>query len=177
MDSGKTDWGFPRGKVAATLRSILSKDFSDDDVSTIAVVLMLHSLVETAIARVIFLVLTLGLPHYGKGVDHAETDNHETLNQEMEASISDAVQRLSFRHKFELIRPCLKIWHPHLQETIQEIGTVRNKIAHLERVDDLKYNGKSIWSEEGIEEFFVSCQCAAKEIDKLWERIDESRLL
>ena len=174
MNSQKTNWGFPKGKVALTLRSILSKEFTDDEVNTIAVVLMSHSLVEAAIGRVLYLVLNSKFPHYGTGVSAEETKKFGALNKKMEQNLSKVIQDINFWQKSKLIEPCLEMWYPDLVEEIRNVNSVRNKIAHLEKIDDLKFKGKLIFSEEGLEEFFVSSQCAAKEIDKLWERIDEN---
>jgi hypothetical protein len=177
MNSEKTYWGFPRGKVAKTLRSVLSKEFTDDDINTIAVVLMSHSLIEAAIERLLYLVLDSEFPHYGRGLNAEETKKFEDLNTKMEESLSKRIQNMSFWQKFSLIKPYLEIWYPYLVEKIEKINPVRNKIAHLEKIHDLKFEEKLIWSEEGLEEFFVSTQCVAKEIDKLWEMIDDKHAL
>ena len=166
MNSEKTDWGFPRGKVASTLRSILSKDFTDDDIDTIAVVLMSHSLVEVAIERVLYLTLNFEYPHYEGNLEKKRQDD-----------LCEAIEGMTFWGKFRLIEPCFKISDPGLIKQMRNINRVRNKIAHLEKINDLKFKDKLIRSEEGLEEFFVTCQCVAKQIDRLWERIDDQHAL
>jgi hypothetical protein len=177
MNAEKTPWGFPRGKVAHTLRCVLSKEFTDDDINTIAVVLMSHSLVEASIERVLYLVLDSEFPHYGRGYNAEETKKLEDLNHKMEERLSNTILDMSFWQKLSLVKPCLEIRDPCLIDEIKKINYVRNKIAHLKKIDDLKFRDKLIWNEEGLEELFVAAQCIAKEIDKLWEWIDENHSL
>lgn len=175
MSSKKTKWGFPRGKVAQMLRSILSKEFTDDDVNTIAVVLLSHSLVEAAIEQVIYLVLNSEFPHYiKKGANPEETIKFKNLNKKIEENLSKTIQDMSFFQKFSLIKPCLETCSI---DEIKNLNEIRNKIAHLKRLDDLKFKGKLIWSEEGLEEFFVTSQFVVITIDKLREWIDDQHAL
>lgn len=166
MEREKTDWGFPRGKVAVTLRSILSKEFTDEDINTIAVVLMSHSLVEAAIERVLYLVLNSEYPHYGEGLDPNEAKN------KMEDGLCKVIEEMSFRGKLRLIEPCLNIWQPDLIQTVNDINTVRNRIDQLKTINDLRFKDKLIWSEEGLKEFFRTSQVVQWELGKLCEKID-----
>jgi hypothetical protein len=173
MDSKETKWGFPKGKVASTLKNILSKEFTNKDIDTIAVVLMLRSMVELSIERVLFLMLNYEYPHYGKGMNPKETQKYKILNEKMEDELWKVIVGMNFHVKLSLIEPCLKVWYPGFEKTIKEINRVRNKIAHLNKLKSLKFKNKLIWSEEGIEEFFVTAQITTKEINKFCERIEE----
>lgn len=167
MDSKETKWGFPKGRVASTLRSILSRKFTNQDINAITVVLMLHSMVESAIERVLYLILVSGFPHYSK----MKFSKQET--NKMKDELSDVIEKMSFGGKLSLIKPYLKVWRSDLVVDINEITRVRNKIAHLEKIKNLKFKNKLIWSEEGIEKFFVASQFTLEEINKFWHWTDE----
>jgi hypothetical protein len=134
---------------------------------------MSHSLIEAAMNRFLYLILDSEYPHLGKTFNAKETEENENLNREMQENLWRVIEEMNFMGKFRLIEPCLKITDPDLIEQIRNINRVRNRIAHLKKIADLKFTDKLIWSEEGLEEFFATSQCGAWEIDKLWERIDD----
>jgi hypothetical protein len=52
--ANETEWGFPKGRVAKTLRTLLYKDLTDHDIEAIVVCLMSHLLVEDHINTLLY---------------------------------------------------------------------------------------------------------------------------
>jgi len=153
----ETVLGYPRGRVAETLRRILYRDLRNNQVETIVTVLFSHLLVEDAIEKYIFKLLTFALPG---GKARPKLENKFWKN----------IQRMPFMKKLELITPVLD---NRQRKMVEDINTVRNDIIHVrKKTDAIVFKGKSIWKEETIVKYFDGCQGAFHEISDLSEWVD-----
>ncbi len=170
-----TEEGFPKGRVAETLRRILNRDLREHDVEAITVVLFCHLLVEDRLNRILYALLVYDLPRKGSGDTEVERQAAEIANLEMEEKVWASVRQTFFVRKLEYIEPCLVLWYPKLPRCIREINSVRNSVMHGRRSEDLKFEGDSIWTELGIEKYFLRSQYDSMDLDKLHEMIDARR--
>jgi hypothetical protein len=171
-DSNETKWGFPKGRVAKTLREILHRELTDHDVEVVSVVLFGHLLLEKHLNRIFYMLIAEDMPRMGAGRSEAERLATEKANQEMEDSVWKEVRSARFSAKLAFIRPGLKMWYPEVLQTIEAINKVRNAIFHDKESEKVEFEGSSIWSEEGIEKYFIAVQMACSELPRFAEMID-----
>lgn len=131
----ETVLGFPRTRVAKTLRRILYPELTNSQVDTIIDVLFSHLLVEGGIEELIFKLFTFGMPR----------KRSKKSNEKMEREVWKNIRRTPFMRKVELIKPVLYKGYPKVIETI---NTVRNDVIHVrKRTDKITFEDKPIWEE------------------------------
>jgi hypothetical protein len=172
--SATTPFGFPGGRVAKTLREILNRDLKDHDVEVISVVLFGHLLIEHRINQVLYSLIAHDLPRGGGAAD-LDGKEMEDANQEMEDGVWRKLTRMQLARKLDLLEPPLKFWYPEILQMIREIIEVRNAIAHGKDPEKVLFKGLSIWTEEGIEKFFIAVQSVSWELPRFAEQIDAPR--
>jgi hypothetical protein len=169
----QTDWGFPKGRVAKTLRNLLYKDLSDHDVEAIVVCLLSHLLVEDHINDVLYRWLLYDLPSKGEDSQQLAEANEKKMKSEMWKSIT----KLQFAQKYLIIEPVFTHWFPKEAGDIWKLNDLRTTIFHGKSVKDVAFKGKSISTEEGIEEVFLTAQYITMRFDELAELIDSPHAL
>ena len=117
----ETDWGFPKGRVAKTLRTLLYKDLSDHDVEAIVVSLLSHLLVEDHVNTLIYNWLLPDLPT--KSTDSKEDDDKHAKT--MKDHIWKSITKLQFGHKYGFIEPVLSYWFPKEAADVWKINELR----------------------------------------------------
>jgi len=150
--SSDSAWGFPKGRVAKTLRQILDHELTDRDVEAMAVVLFSHLLVESCLNRVVYHIIGHDLPRMGYGIKEEDKETVDKQNADLEEDVRKMVCSMRFQTKLDLIKPSLKMWYPDMYSHITEINKVRNAIVHAKESKNVKFRRLSIWSEEGIEQ-------------------------
>jgi len=125
-----TDWGFPRGRVAKTLRSILYPNLTDHDVEAIVVCLMAHLLVESRLNDVLTAWLTQDAP---KVPDPA--------TEKANAALATSIGRMDFARKYSLIRPFFEKRSPDEAKSLWELNDLRTKVFHGHAIKDARFKG------------------------------------
>lgn len=169
----ETEWGFPKGRVAKTLRDLLYKGLTDHDVEAIVVSLLSHLLVEDHINRLIYDWLSKDLPT--KSSD--SNDDIDKKTKKMKDDLWKSITKFQFAHKYSIIEPVVSYWFPDEAADIWKLNDLRNEIFHGKSIKDVSFKGKSIGSEEGIESVFLSAQFIAMRFDELSELIDSPHAL
>jgi hypothetical protein len=153
----ETDWGFPKGRVAKTLRNLLYKDLSDHDVEAIVVCLLSHLLVEDHINSLLYNWLLYDLP--SKQEDSKEET--ETELKKMKDAIWKSITKLQFGQKYQIIESVFAHWFPKEAAEIWKLNDLRNDIFHGKAIKDVLFKGKSVSTEEGIEDVYMTAQFIA----------------
>lgn len=168
----KSPLGFPTGRVAATLRAILHRALRPEDIEVITVVLLGHLLVEDRLSTCLFDLLLAHMPRKGP-IGDAETQINKAAaaTERMEQELWDQVQRTNFTSKLRYLQPCFRVWYPDLPGKLDEINRVRNGVIHRLGREPLDFDGVLIWTEEGIERYFVATQNAGHVLDDFREMI------
>lgn len=156
----ETVLGFPRGRVAKTLRRILYPELSDKEVDIIIVVLFSHLMVESAIEDLIFKLFTFGMP--GK--------ENKRLDEEMQKEVFRNITAIPFMKKFQLIKPVVG---KDYTKVLEAIATVRNDIIHVRRKKEaIMFKGKPIWQEKTLAKYFNTCYGTREELWDWCETVD-----
>lgn len=163
----ETEHCFPIGRVAATLRKILSPDLSNHDVEAISVCLMAHLLVERAINETPHAWLLPDAPKYGD----------EAANKKSDEALWTAITKMDFSKKFSLIQPHFILSFPGLEKRVWQINDLRNEIFHGRALKDAKFEGKPISDEKTVEQIFVWAQDISMQMDKFQELTDRPHAL
>lgn len=171
--ANETDWGFPRGRVAKTLRNLLYKDLTDHDVEAIVVCLLSHLLVEDHINSLLYNWLLYDLP--SKQEDSKEET--ETQLKKMKDGIWKSVTKLQFGQKYQMIESVFTYWFPKEAAEIWKLNDLRNDIFHGKGITDVLFKGKSICKEEGIEEVYMTAQFITMRFVELAELLDTPHAL
>lgn len=162
-----TDLGFPKGRVAKKLRSILYPDLNDHEVEAIVVCLMAHLLVEERLNRVLYRWLKQDAPK-------------PPMDQQIEdadGKLRTAIVKLDFAKKYSLVEPFFAARFPSEAAIPWKINDLRNDIFHGRAIKDAKFNGQPISDEATVEQVFLSAQCACMQLDKFDEIIDTPHAL
>jgi hypothetical protein len=163
---------FPKGKVAKSLRKILYPDLREHDVQCISVVLICHLMIEQQMNRVLFLWMSGSIPYMGSTGDQFAVQHNETVRAEVE----DNIVKLDFTKKLALIRPlATALWKKDGKEILKdiyEINNIRNGIFHFLKIKTVKFKGKLLTSEDGIEYFANVVHQRLLNIDDLAEFIE-----
>jgi hypothetical protein len=144
---------FPEGKVAKSLRKILYPDLSEHDVECISVVLICHLMIEQKMNSVLFRWMSGSIPYMGSYGDQNAVQHNESVRAEVE----DNIVKLDFAKKLALIKPlATALWKKDgkaILKDIYKINNIRNDIFHFLKIKKVKFKGKPLTSEEGIELF------------------------
>jgi hypothetical protein len=169
----KSKWNIVIGNYAKTLRRSLFDDLSDHDVEAIVISLVSHLMVEGRINQFLYKWLLFDLPQ--KGPESLQTAVVE--NKKMEAKLWQSITNLQFAPKYSIIEPIMANWFPNEVKDIWKLNDLRNDIFHGRKLKDVKFKGKSIGTNEGIEEVFMTAQCFYKRLDMLSEEVEGPHLL
>jgi hypothetical protein len=159
--------------VAKTLRNLLYEDLSNHDVEAIVVCLLSHLLVEDRISDLLYKWLVSDLP--SKGEDSKETT--EANLRKVKSEMWKSITKIQFAQKFLIIEPVFTHWFPKEAGDIWKLNDLRTSIFHGKSIKDVEFKGKSIGTEEGIEEVYLTAQYITMRFDELAELIDSPHVL
>jgi hypothetical protein len=94
--AGTTEWGFPKGKVAETLRKILAPDLTDHEVEAIVVCLVAHLMVESRLNNLL---------HGWLSQDAPRPSGDDERVAKAEDDLWKAIVKIDFVKKFSLVQP------------------------------------------------------------------------
>lgn len=161
--STTTEWGFPIGKVAQTLRKILHSKLTEHGVEAVTVLLISHLLIEKRINGVLYRWLRHDAP--------SPPGEPQKVSQ-AENKLWDTIAGMTFSHKFSLLKPFLGIDFQRAVESATRINKLRNDVFHGREIDDAKFEGKSIAEETTIERIFLEAQEVIMNLDRFEEMVD-----
>ncbi len=162
-----TEWGFPKGRVAKTLREALYPDLNDAEVEAIVVCLLAHLLVEDRINGIMYRWLVHDPPK-------ADTQKKtEKLKNELHKTIT----KMNFSTKYQLMFPFFSENFPVESKDIWKLNDLRNEIFHGKSIKEAKFKGKLISEEKTVESLFVAAQMAVMQLDKFDELLYEPKAL
>jgi len=164
--------GFPVGKVAKSLRGIIHRGLSDHDVECITVVLVSHMMIEDRMNNLIYKWMTKCLPKIS-----CETKDGKSVNEVAEELILSCISKLEFTKKVDFIKPLgVLLWTDDAEgifKDIYKINNVRVEVVHRLDVIKIKFKGKSINTEDGLEAFFELAQQRLTNISDLIELVEQ----
>lgn len=161
--SNKTDWGFPKGHVAKTLRKILYPDLTDHEVEAITVCLMAHLLIENRLNDLVYRWLRQDAPTPTKEQDATQAEDQLWKN----------IVNMDFAKKYSLIEPFFAAHFPKEGATPWKINDLRNSVFHGRAIKDAKFEGQPISDETTVERIFLAVQFVSMQFDKFEEMIDD----
>ena len=163
--------GFPIGRVAQSIRRIISPSFSSHDVECITVVLVSHLMIEKRINALIIKWLTNHLPKMSNKNKHGDSVN-DVAREELDKYIN----KLDFVKKLQLIKPLgTLLWGDDGKDIFKDIYKINNarvEIAHRLDIKTIKIDNLSLASETGVERFLDLAQQRLLNISDLIELID-----
>ncbi len=157
-----TEWGFPKGRVAQTLRQILYPQLTDHEVEAIVVCLLAHLLVENKLNGLLYRWLKQDAP----------SSSQEDVTAQAEDELWKNIVNMDFGKKHSLIKPFFEAHFPKEAKNLWKLNTLRNDIFHGKAIKDAKFQGQPITEEKTIEEVFLAAQFLSEKLDKFEEMID-----
>jgi hypothetical protein len=162
-----TDWGFPKGNVAGTLRKILDPELTDHEVEAIVVCLLAHLLIEGTIDNVLYRWLKQDCPE----------SNDVGVNARAHDSLWKSILNIGFAKKFSLVEPFFAAHFPEGAANVRKINNLRNQIFHGKAIKEARFEGQSISDEKTVENLFLCAQFTSMQLDKFEEMIDSPHAL
>jgi hypothetical protein len=163
--------GFPIGRVAHTIRRIISPSLSNHDVECITVVLVSHLMIEQRINALIIVWLTKHLPKMS-----SKNKRSVPVNDVAEDELLKYIRKLDFVKKLELIKPLgTLLWGDDSGEIFKDIYKINNariEIAHRLDIKGIKFDNQSLATEAGVERFLNLAQQRLLNVSDLIELID-----
>jgi len=156
------DWGFPKGRVARTLRSILDPALTDHEVEAIVVCLMAHLLIENRINDLLYRWLKRDAP----------APNDPKLAPKADDALWNSIVKIDFAKKYSLVEPFFAAHFPAEASDPWKINDLRNDIFHGGAVRNAKFKGQPISDERTVEAIFLAAQFVSMQLDKFDELID-----
>jgi len=157
-----SDWGFPKGRVAQTLRRILYPQLTDHEVEVIVVCLLAHLLVENKLNDVLYRWLKQDAP----------SSSQEGVTASAENTLWRNIVKMDFAKKYSLIQPFFEVHFPNEAKNPWKLNNLRNDIFHGHAIKDATFQGRPITEEKTVEEVFISAQFLSEKFDKFEEMID-----
>jgi hypothetical protein len=171
LEPQETLSGFPIGRVAQTIRKIISPSFSVHDVESVTVVLVSHLIIEERINGLIIKWLTDHLPKMG-----SKNRNGVPVNDAARTEIEEYVNKLDFSKKLSLIKPLgTLLWGDDSEAIFKDfykINQARVDIAHRLDLKTVKFDNYSLGTEAGVEKFLDLAQGRLLNVSDLEELID-----
>jgi len=171
LEPKETLSGFPVGRVAQTIRKIISPSFSNHDVESITVILVSHLMIEERINGLIIKWLTDHLPKMG-----SKNRQGVPVNEVAREEIEDYVNKLDFSKKLSLIKPLgTLLWADDSEAIFKDfykINNARVEIAHRLDLKRVKFDNLSLDTEAGMEKFLDLAQQRLLNVSDLEELID-----
>jgi hypothetical protein len=161
-----TDWGFPKGRVAQTLRKILYPDLTDHQVEAIVVCLLVHLLIEGRLNGLLYRWLKQDSPKPTEPERASEADD----------ALWKSISKLSFLTKYSLVEPFFRVHSPNEAPNVRKINTLRNDVVHG-RASEALFDGRSIFEEKTVEDIFLAAQFISMELAEFEEMIDRPHAL
>ncbi len=162
--------GFPTGKVAESIRKVISPNFSSHDVEAITVILVSHLMIEKNINTLLYKWMTDRLPEMSTKIKDIPV--HVVAKEELE----NVINKLDFAKKLSLIKPLgTLLWGADSKDIFKDfykINNVRVEIAHRLNFEKIKFENQALNSEEGLEHFLNLAQQRNINISDLIELID-----
>jgi hypothetical protein len=162
--------GFPVGRVAQTIRKIISPTFSNHDVECVTVILVSHLMIEERINSLIIKWLTDHLPKMG-GKKH-----RKPVNDVAHDELVSFIDKLDFSKKLSLIKPLgTLLWGDDSEAIFKDfhkINSARVEIAHRLGIKAIKIDNLSLGTEAGIEKFLDLAQQRLMNVSDLIELVD-----
>lgn len=157
-----TNWGFPKGNVAQTLRKILDPGLTDHEVEAIVVCLMAHLLIESRLNGLLYRWLKRDAP----------TPNEPGLASKSDDALWKNIARIDFAKKYSLVEPFFAAHFPDEASHPWRINDLRNDIFHGRAVSDAEFEGHPISEEQTVERIFLAAQFVSMQLDKFDELVD-----
>lgn len=165
------------GTVSKSLRKVLHSELSDHDVECISIVLICHLMIENRINKLLYNWMADSIPYMGSTGDQDAVLHNESVKKQVENNI---VKRLNFAKKVQLIEPlATALWREAgkgILNEIYEINNIRNDIFHNLKIKEVKFKGKLLTLEEGIEAFVDIAHQRLLTIDDLIELIESKNI-
>lgn len=162
-----SDWGFPKGQVAQTLRRILYPQLTDHEVEVIVVCLLAHLLVENTLNGLLYRWLRQDAPR----------SSQESVTAQADDTLWGNIVKMDFAKKYSLIQPFFEVHFPNEASNPWKLNDLRNHIFHGREIKDAKFLGQSISEEKTAEEIFLTAQLLSEKLDKFEEMIDAPHAL
>jgi len=163
--------GFPTGKIAQSIRKVISPQFSNHDVESITIILVSHLMIERKINELLLKWMTGHLPEMG-----IKTKNDIPVNDLAITELEKVINKLDFVKKLDLIKPLgILLWGDDSKAIFSDfhkINDIRVEVAHRLNFEKIKIENLSISSEEGVERFLDLAQQRLLNISDLIELID-----
>jgi len=163
--------GFPNGKVAQSIRKIISPSLSKHDVEAITIVLVSHLMIEEKINELIIKWLTIHLPKMG-----SKNKKGVPINDAAHEEIEEYVKKMDFSKKLKFIKPLgTLLWSDDSKDIFNDfykINNARVEIAHRLDLTKIKFGNHSLATEAGIEKFLDLAQHRLLNVSDLVELID-----
>lgn len=164
--------GFPSGRVAQSIRSIIHRDLSNHDVECITVVLVSHLMIEKRINDLIYIWLTKNLPQMS-----IKNKSGTPVNELALDILNKYIEKMDFAKKVDLIKPLgVLLWSDDSKGIfggIYKINDARVGIVHRMEISNIKFGKKPLNTEAGLEHFFDLAQQRLLNISDLIELIDD----
>lgn len=157
-----SDWGFPKGRVAQTLRKILYPQLTDHEVEVIVVCLLAHLLVENRLNGLLYRWLKQDAPNLSK----------DDVTAKAEDALWKNIIKMDFAKKYSLVEPFFKIHFPNEAAKPWKLNDLRNDIFHGRAIKDATFQDQPISEEKTVEEIFRAAQFLSEKLDKFEEMID-----
>ncbi|MGD0949055.1 MAG: hypothetical protein ABSA52_16715 [Candidatus Binatia bacterium] len=155
------DWGFPKGRVAETLRKILYPDLTDHEVEAIVVCLLAHLLIEGRLNVLLYGWLKQDAPRRADAKQASKSDD----------ALWKRIVKLRFWTKYSVIEPFFAGHFPNEAPNVGKINKLRNDIAHG-RAREARFDGRPISEEKTVEEIFLAAQFVSQRLVEFEEIID-----
>lgn len=158
----ETPGGFPKGRVAETLRKILSPNLTEHGVEAVTVCLLSHLLVERNINSTLFNWLKLDAPRKEDAV----------VTERASEELWKKVVKMNFAQKYALLEPHFAMYFPKEAGDVWKLNDLRNDIFHGHAVANAKFDGSPISNEETVENIFHCAQYVTMRFAEFWELVD-----
>ena len=162
-----SDWGFPKGQVAQTLRKIVYPKLTDHEVEVIVVCLLAHLLVENKLNGLLYRWL----------IQDAPNSSQEGMTVQAEDQLWKNIIKMDFAKKYSLIQPFFEVHFPSEAQNPWKLNDLRNHIFHGREIKDAKFRDQPISEEKTAEDIFLAAQFLSEKLDKFEEMIDAPHAL
>ena len=163
--------GFPVGKIAQSIRKVISPQFSNHDVESITIILVSHLMIERKINE---LLLKWMAGHFPKM--SIKIKKNIPVNNLAIIELEKVINKLDFVKKLNLIKPLgILLWGDDSEDIFKDfykINDIRVEVAHRLNFEKIKIKNLSNSSEEGVEQFLNLAQQRLLNISDLMELID-----
>ena len=166
--NAESSLGFPTGRVAQSIRKIISPSLTNHDVECITVVLVSHLMIEERINSLLVKWLAKPLPQMGRKNKH-----RISVNNIAKEELNKYFDKLDFVKKLSLIKPLgTLLWGDDSEDIFNDIFKIndaRIKIAHHLDIKNIKIDNLSLATEKGLEHFLDLAQQRLLNISDLIE--------